>query len=698
MRDNDSLILENLYTKKILLNEISSEFVDEVKDAVEDKELPFNNIFGDKLRIKVPLKGTGEYSDILDKISQIKNFDHFDSEKKEVVKKIEVDPKYGGGVKYQKINLGRAISSLNIPEDEKKKMLDWFANYSSNIPEMENMGKYTIVITRSPIDLLRMSDIGSIRSCHSQGGQYFHCAISEAKNGGAIAYLVKTSDLKKLSEDEFQNEEIFSDPQRNVEGLNAISRLRIRRYRSENDPNVNIAIPETRIYGERMSGFYDTIRNFFNTSQFSENDLDRISSEFRKKEWVRTGGSYSDSSDSHLFNQMFNTNIFYGSLEHDSEGESESRAAQFEDELRHFQNNTRLNHFSASYNMADYDGDGNDVYYDAWGALSIDTSSLGIDVSDEFLSLDLSDHYEFDQLRRYNPSGEREWERRLPYGYKDKENLARMVSRFIKDFKEFDPSGFSDQMFSGIYIGHDNSTIHLNCCFGDDCGGTSLNTDDYRYFLRELEGYDSEYDGIVKAFVKALKKNGFVENVKQEDIRDEDTLEDDIKNFNVDIGDSNLYTSKRIGLVPIADESKYNEKQANDYIKGKYPIFLQNYINTVYRPQPKESPSQMKFKGFVESVQNRKTLDDWGIRVDASFSTDSSRSYNLKEGQKYVDVTLNLYYEDVMTNELYDLLIFLDNSVEDLMNGARYIIFQDVFGVKSQYVDNLKKVFQKYFI
>jgi hypothetical protein len=32
------------------------------------------------------------------------------------------------------------------------------------------------------------------------------------------------------------------------------------------------------------------------------------------------------------------------------------------------------------------------------------------------------------------------------------------------------------------------------------------------------------------------------------------------------------------------------------------------------------------------------------------------------------------------------------------MNGARYIIFQDVFGVKSQYVDNLKKVFQKYFI
>ena len=106
MRDNDSFILESLYFNNVssfgisVINEISQRFVDEIKDAVADKELPFNNIFGDKLRIKVPLKGTGEYSQIINQISQIKNFSHFDPDKKEVVKKIEVDPKYGGGVKY----------------------------------------------------------------------------------------------------------------------------------------------------------------------------------------------------------------------------------------------------------------------------------------------------------------------------------------------------------------------------------------------------------------------------------------------------------------------------------------------------------------------------------------------------------------------------------------------------------------------
>lgn len=700
MRDNDGIILESLYGK-VILNEISSKYVDEVKDAVADKELPFNNIFGDKLRIRIPLSGTKEYSEIMGRISQIKNFDHFDPDKKEVVKKIEVDPKYGGGVKYQKINLGRAISSLNIPEEEKKKMLDWFANYSSNIPEMENMGKYTIVLSRSPIDILRMSDIGAIQSCHSQGGQYFHCAIQEAKTGGPIAYLVKTNEVDNLSEEEFQYDEIFKDSERDVKGIDAISRLRIRRYRSDENPDISIGIPETRVYGNRISGFYDTLRNFFMEKQFPENNLDELSSQFRKKEWVRTGGSYSDSSDSHLFNQMFGTDVFYGSLEHDSEDEGQSRADQFDDELRHFQNGVELVHFSASYDVDMYD-DGDNVYYNAFGGLNINLSELGVEVSDDFATYagEVTDPYEFRTLKSYNPNGKYDWEKRIPYGFKENENMARRVSKFIRDFIEFDPTRFSDDLFTGMYLGQDKKSIQLYCCFGDDCSGTSYDTDDYRSFLNDLHYYDGRYDEIAAAFVKALRKNGFASNkdFDEADVLDDTTLEEELKKFELDISDSNMYGGKTLGIVPSENKTNYDNVKANEYFNRKYPIFLQNYINTVYRPQPKESPSQLKFKGFLESFQNPKTLNEYGIRTSSSFDLQESGYGLKKEGDSYVNYMLNIYYDDVLTKELYDLLIFLDNSFDDLMNGAKYLIFSDIFKIKSQYVENLKRVYSKYFL
>jgi len=60
----------------------------------------------------------------------------------------------------------------------------------------EDGSSYSVVVSRHPIDVLRMSDISNIRSCHSEGSEYFHCAIAEAKGHGPIAYLVKTEDLE----------------------------------------------------------------------------------------------------------------------------------------------------------------------------------------------------------------------------------------------------------------------------------------------------------------------------------------------------------------------------------------------------------------------------------------------------------------------------------------------------------------------
>jgi len=63
--------------------------------------------------------------------------------------------------------------------------------FSGNIDGDE----WRIILSRHPVDVLRMSDVGTISSCHSEGSEYFKCAVEESKGNGLIAYMVKTVDL-----------------------------------------------------------------------------------------------------------------------------------------------------------------------------------------------------------------------------------------------------------------------------------------------------------------------------------------------------------------------------------------------------------------------------------------------------------------------------------------------------------------------
>ena len=55
-----------------------------------------------------------------------------------------------------------------------------------------------VILSRHPLDVLRMSDISNIRSCHSEGSGYFHCAVAESRGHGPVAYLVKPEELERL--------------------------------------------------------------------------------------------------------------------------------------------------------------------------------------------------------------------------------------------------------------------------------------------------------------------------------------------------------------------------------------------------------------------------------------------------------------------------------------------------------------------
>lgn len=122
----------------------------------------------------------------------------------------------------------------------------------------EKNNDYSIVLSRAPIDVLRMSDFPEedIESCHSSGGSYFYCALAEAQNEGAIAFAVRTEDLQGL---DLSKPEIFADQEEGVEGITPLQRVRIRALK-DNDKDTIIGVPEKRTYpSQRLNGFQQEV-------------------------------------------------------------------------------------------------------------------------------------------------------------------------------------------------------------------------------------------------------------------------------------------------------------------------------------------------------------------------------------------------------------------------------------------------------
>ena len=88
--------------------------------------------------------------------------------------------------------------------------------------------KYAMIITRHPVDVLRMSDFRQIYSCHSPPSHphhdksFYKCAVAEAHGHGAIAYVVNRDELLQVTEAssleeaerQIQDGEIFGDETR----------------------------------------------------------------------------------------------------------------------------------------------------------------------------------------------------------------------------------------------------------------------------------------------------------------------------------------------------------------------------------------------------------------------------------------------------------------------------------------------------
>ena len=284
------------------------------------------------------------------------------------------------------------------------------AGYIKN--EIENLtnDKYSIIITRHPVDVLRMSDFDKITSCHSPASRtnayqsYYKCAVAEARGHGAVAYVVETEELLSetntgnidSAEQEIQEGEIFYDDKRPMDtrmDINPISRARIRHVRyydtdfsqvKRYDDGIDVGMPEKRIYGASIPGILDTVVDWARQNQeevIANMPKDEIDDEIIDlNKFMIFGGSYEDTANAEgrrtLMVQLTGLDWadFQGEMKQNTDTEDDLDAdligdirQQYEDycEMRTSHWNRRMAACDVEYDVQE---DGNDGVYIRVGA------------------------------------------------------------------------------------------------------------------------------------------------------------------------------------------------------------------------------------------------------------------------------------------------------------------------------------------
>jgi hypothetical protein len=398
---------------------------------------------------------------------------------------IPAGPRKGDVItKTNRTTMSRAIAKAVKHGRMRRELLDWWQKkqtfYTRDPDGWERIqeafagniegDEWRIILSRHPVDVLRMSDVSDIASCHSEGAEYFKCAVEESKGNGLIAYLVKTEELntflaasqgtplqraqqllvhtlqnekyfevghQKLNDtdglemwldliktelwirlpgsklaaseedlrgaldlitiemardalhakidnrvwpeaddlpqpkplEDFDQEEIFRDPERDIGGIGATSRVRLRKFFDTASGDF-IAVPESRIYGRQLERFRQAVREWSWLEQ-KEMFIDPADPEHlelpRQSYLVRYGGSWSDNPDGEILNRFFSMSghvieSYHGSTTHEhDEGASEREAsyneaqAELEETLNTADNIANHVSFDAELNEEDWE-------------------------------------------------------------------------------------------------------------------------------------------------------------------------------------------------------------------------------------------------------------------------------------------------------------------------------------------------------
>lgn len=334
--------------KKYVFNELNLDIAQDLINWTEmnvDK-LPFKSLFGNDLRFLIPFVGSDKNaSTILQKLKEKGNLDF----------KTGTFSSGNRNIRFSKY----VLNSGNFTNNE----INWWQKSPNPIQQLQQqneLDKYSIIISRNPIDLARMSDHDGWTSCHAPSREYFKCALSDAKGAGAIAYVVLKDDLKNVKN--LQEPEIFIDDKRHSKGIKPIARLRLRKF-IHKEEGYDLAIPESTIYGSRIPGFKESLIKWFN-----DNQQDKLKGERpRLKDFHLVGGSYQDTTGGSLFNAFFGDTLDKGQeATYDGEDDQQSMIDQMTEELKNIDReySKKFTFIKTYYDIND-DGDEPYVYFGA---------------------------------------------------------------------------------------------------------------------------------------------------------------------------------------------------------------------------------------------------------------------------------------------------------------------------------------------
>lgn len=515
---------------------------------------------------------------------------------KKVIRVIPKGPKAGQKIeREEKTTLARVIKKTLDPEWfefwqenqtfflEYENAMEFLVTPVMNEFELGETDKY-VIITRAPIDVLRMSDHDGWTSCHSSPdkseGEYYHCAVSEAIGEGAIAYIVYADDYEKIK-DRLQDAEIFEDYDRNMDGISPISRIRIRHLFDKGEKK-SYAIPGMRKYGQNVIGFMNILHDWFKKKQKQRLSTIAGDLEERPRDFIYTGGTYTDNSLATLLAQLTgNSSLRSYSIRHEDYfgtevGEAELRSLGFgggpsEEEV--------YEQLESDLDFIQYEGGNASVSY------YINEESFNHDDGDFAYGWEASLRIENEA---FDAVSSLPWRQHLEAAKAVEAGWDNFVSEEGASL-EREVSGFGDVDFSDEEI-----TIRFESAYSNHAGVNDEHTDfnDICNAAEELDDEDT-IQLVTTYILEALMEAGYVESEQYNSAKayKEELFEfaDELKYFDIDLEERDEigFTVKVFNIFHIGPATKWAEPfvelglEEEDVLRGIHKYIAHNPMVTI---------------------------------------------------------------------------------------------------------------------
>lgn len=311
-----------------------------------------------------------------------------------------------------------------------REWMSWWNKNSEEFLANPDFGskKNKMIVSRHPMDVMRMSDFPGMDSCHAEkysgNVQYFYCALVEAQGLGAIAYFIDEREYNKYFEKRdidnphepnspFQTNEIFSDYERGISGMNPLSRIRIRRF-LDWESGFDIGMPDLSSYGQIVPYARKTLKDWLYSNQIAniiqnegyDTEEELADGKIDPDRFTLTGAEYIDSNLDRVWVSFFDDDHYEGiqiSLE-DEEFNQEMKdfveAGNFQEVMNKIDSQIEaLENFNIHYEV-EYE---NHTYFPIVQSVTFDLEfdTLYTDFDLEEFDESLADnHYEWEDLFR----------------------------------------------------------------------------------------------------------------------------------------------------------------------------------------------------------------------------------------------------------------------------------------------------------